>query len=99
MPVVYRIRIPGTRTMPNSTLRIPSYRRHKASGQAVVTLDGRDIYLGTYGSAGSRAEYGRVIAEWTANAGTLPNANDLTVVELAAAFRRHAVNYYRGPDG
>ncbi len=25
--------------------RIPSYRRHKASGQARVTLDGRDCYL------------------------------------------------------
>jgi hypothetical protein len=29
----------------NST-RIPSYREHKPSGQAVVTLNGRDHYLG-----------------------------------------------------
>jgi hypothetical protein len=36
--------------------RIPSYRRHKASGQAVVTLAGRDIYLGAYGSAASKRE-------------------------------------------
>lgn len=27
------------------------YRLHKASGQAVVTLDGRDFYLGEYKAA------------------------------------------------
>jgi len=27
------------------TDRIPKYRKHKASGQAVVTLDGKDHYL------------------------------------------------------
>ena len=26
--------------------RVPSYRRHKPSGQAAVTLNGCDIYLG-----------------------------------------------------
>jgi hypothetical protein len=26
---------------------IPSYRRHKASGQAIVTLSGEDYYLGS----------------------------------------------------
>jgi hypothetical protein len=28
------------------TPRVPSYRRHTPSGQAVVTLNGRDSYLG-----------------------------------------------------
>ena len=39
--------------MPNlcSTERVPRYRRHKATGQAVVTIDGRDIYLGKHGTA------------------------------------------------
>ena len=41
--------------MSNATLRIPSYRHHKPSGQAVVTLGGRDIYLGKYNTAASRA--------------------------------------------
>ena len=31
-----------------STSRLPSYRHHKPTGQAVVTLNGRDIYLGKY---------------------------------------------------
>ncbi len=26
--------------------RLPSYRCHKSTGQAVVTINGRDIYLG-----------------------------------------------------
>ena len=43
--------------------RIPSYRLHRPSGQAVVTLSGRDFYLGPHGSKISRAEYDRVTAE------------------------------------
>jgi integrase len=51
---------------------IPSYRRHKASGQAVVTLNGVDHYLGRYNSAGSKVEYDRVINEWLASGRHLP---------------------------
>ena len=46
--------------------RVPSYRKHKPSGQAVVTLSGRDHYLGPHGSKTSIAEYDRLIAEWLA---------------------------------
>jgi hypothetical protein len=34
-----------------SPFRVPTYRRHKPSGRALVTIDGRDIYLGAYDSA------------------------------------------------
>jgi hypothetical protein len=35
----------GTRfAMPHLTTRNPSYRKHKASGQAIVTIDGQDVY-------------------------------------------------------
>jgi hypothetical protein len=83
--------------MPSATLRIPSYRRHKPSGQAVVTVGGRDIYLGKWNTASSRAEYNRIIAEWTAHGGTLPTKQDgdFTVTELLAAFLRHAKEYWR----
>ncbi len=47
--------------------RPPSYRRHKASGQAVVTFHGRDHYLGRHGSDVSKNEYDRLIAEYLAN--------------------------------
>jgi integrase len=87
--------------MSSRPLRIPFYRRHKPSGQAVVTIDGRDIYLGKFNTAASRAEYNRLIAEWTVRGSTLPQnqAIDLTVTELAAAFWKFAQQYYRSPDG
>jgi hypothetical protein len=45
--------------MPRLTSSNPSYRRHKASGQAVVTLGGQDVYLGPHGTAASKREYVR----------------------------------------
>jgi hypothetical protein len=71
--------------------RTPSYRRHKPSGQAVVTLDGRDIYLGGYGTRESRTEFDRLLAEWLANGRRIPSpasgsGTDLCVNELALAL-------------
>jgi hypothetical protein len=48
---------------------IPSYRLHKPSGRAVVTLSGRDHYLGAHGSPESRREYDRLVAGWLAARG------------------------------
>jgi hypothetical protein len=42
--------------MPKLVKSLPSYRRHKASGQAVVALNGKDHYLGPHGSKVSRDE-------------------------------------------
>ena len=44
--------------------KVPSYCLHKASGKAVVRLDGRDVYLGKHGSPESHEKYERAIAEW-----------------------------------
>lgn len=41
---------------------LPSYRLHKATGQAVVVHKGRSHYLGTFGTPESRAAYDRVAA-------------------------------------
>ncbi len=49
--------------MPRTNLP-PSYRFHKARNCAVVTIDGRNRYLGPYGSAESHEKYARLIAEW-----------------------------------
>ena len=43
--------------------RIPKYRKHKPSKLAVVSLGGRDIYLGKYGTKESREEYARLVSE------------------------------------
>lgn len=80
-----------------STHGVPSYRHHKPSGKAVVTLNGRDFYLGQWQSAESKTEYDRRIAEWIANGRMLPyedQVSDLTIAELCIGFLRHAASYY-----
>ena len=81
------------------TIRTPSYRLHKPTGRAVVTLCGRDLYLGEYGTRESRAEYDRIIGEWLANGRTLPgsgsgNGADVTNSEMLLAFLAWAETYY-----
>ena len=78
-----------------ATPRVPSYRRHKPTGQAVVTINGRDIYLGKWNSAASKDEYDRLIAEFLANGRRLQSDADATVVEVLNAYRKFAENYYR----
>jgi integrase len=90
-----------------STDHVPKYRRHRQSGQAIVTLpDGvggrRDVLLGPYGTKASRVKYARQIAEWEAAGRSLAPpalAKDLSVNELVLAFARHAAEHYRRPDG
>jgi len=87
---------------------IPTYRKHRQSGQAVVTLtdslgNRKDVLLGKHNSPESRLEYTRVIAEWEASGRQLPTtggtAADLTVNELLLRYVQHAEAYYRRPDG
>ena len=72
----------------------PKYGKHKASGQAVVKLDGRDIYLGPWNTQVSKLEYDRVVSEWPANSRSLPAAQDLTIVEVCARYMNRAAGYY-----
>jgi integrase len=83
--------------MPRLIRALPQYRKHKASGQAVVTISGRDHYLGPHGTKASRVEYDRLIVEYLSS-GRSPSfgaaAASLTVVEVAAEYLRHAKGYY-----
>ena len=82
------------RSAPN---RLPKYRLHKPTGLAVVSLDGRDFYLGMHGSKASKAEYDRLTGEWLAHGRRLPRRDvptDLTVNELLAAYWQHCETYY-----
>lgn len=86
--------------MPRLVQKLPAYRRHKKSGNAVVTLGGKDFYLGPWKSAQSKAEYQRLTREFHAGSGVhQADAAGLTVTELAAAFVRHAKGYYVTADG
>ncbi|MEO8497593.1 MAG: hypothetical protein ABI614_21195 [Planctomycetota bacterium] len=82
--------------MPRLTKSVSTYRKHKASGQAVVAIDGKDHYLAPHGTKASKLEYDRLIGEWVQNGRKLPGdfANDTTIVELAAAYWRFAQGYY-----
>lgn len=77
------------------TPRIPSYRRHKPSGQAVVTIAGKDHYLGPYGSAESRKKYARLIAEWSAGGSQAVREQEPTVNMVVAPYLRHVNRYYQ----
>lgn len=83
--------------------KIPSYRLHKGSGQAVVTLSGKDIYLGVHGTEQSHVEYKRVIAEWLqhnkvapdeSRTGLNPGSEILDINELILAYWQFAEEYY-----
>jgi integrase len=49
-------------------------------------MNGRDHYLGRYGTVASKAEYDRLISEWLASGRQLTNAGSMTVVELCRAY-------------
>jgi integrase len=88
--------------MPLLKQAVPKYRKHKASGQAVVTLGGKDHYLGPHGSKTSIAEYDRLIGEWLAGGRRLIEdgpETGLFIAELIAAYRRYARTYYVRSDG
>jgi integrase len=82
--------------MPRLVDALPKYRKHKASGQAIVTLAGVDHYLGPHGTKASKGQYDRLIAEWLQHERRLlPAGDSITVVELCARYLRFAKVYYR----
>ena len=75
----------------------PSYRLHKATGQAFVELGGRRFYLGKHGSKASREEYERRKGEYLANGRQLPPTKMKTGIscqELAIQFLEWAEEYF-----
>ena len=85
--------------MPRLVEATPKYRRHKASGQAIVTIQGHDCYLGPWNTKASKLEYDRIISEWLAAGRQLPillgKADDLTIVEILARYKNFALQHYR----
>jgi hypothetical protein len=69
-----------------------------ASGQAVVTLGGKDIYLGPHDTEASKVEYDRLIAEWLVHGRSISpdpeQAIPRTVLEIIAAYVQHAQRYH-----
>ena len=89
--------------MSTRSLRTPSYRLHKPTGQAVVTINDKDFYLGRHGTPESRSKYDQLIAEWLVNKRCLPPASSpadgLTLNEVILAYWHFVEGYYRHKDG
>lgn len=93
------------------TPRTPSLRRHKPSSLGIVTLNGKDHYLGHWPEGHKnppdevQVAYDRLIAEWLANGRRVTPAAEearpvgISVNELILAFWRHAETHYRHGDG
>ena len=80
---------------------IPSYLPHKPSGQARVRINGRDFYLGEYGSPESMAQNHRLLAEHFSGssngemATVVTTESDVwTVAMLAVKYDEFARSYY-----
>jgi integrase len=81
------------------SVRIPKYRLHRGSGQALIQINGQRIYLGVYDSPESQEQYRRLVAEFLAT-GQRPepkrSANSpLTIDQLILAYFRYATGYYQ----
>lgn len=83
--------------MPKLTKLLLKYRKKTVRGRiyAVVTLDGKDYYLGDFDTIGSRREYERLTSAWLAN-GRRPveSGHVVSITELIAAYWRFANGYY-----
>jgi len=80
----------------------PKYRLHKRSGQAVVTLNGHDHYLGKHNSPDSLKKYDTLIARWLSG-GRRPIESDepqeeLRVLEVLSAYWRYLKDHSGSSD-
>ena len=79
--------------MPKLSQAVPKYRKHKPTGQAVVTMAGVHHYLGPHGSQASILQYDRFIAEYLAGGRKFNPNRTITINELAVEFLGHAESY------
>jgi hypothetical protein len=75
-------------------MKLPTYRKH-SSGNARVTIRGRDHLLGPYGSRESKAKYRELIQQYLDSKPDLkPVKGDGTIGGCLAAYLDHAKLYY-----
>lgn len=92
----------------SSPLKIPKLCKHKASGKAVVRLNGKDHYCGTFGTKEANEAYKGLISKWlhsrkneTEWVEAAPQASfyALTINELILRYMNFAKNYYQNSPG
>lgn len=87
-----------------SCVRIPKYRLHKGSGQAIVQIAGQRFYLGKHGSEESQERYRRYVAELCSGSpgSSSPPAEpgtELTITEVISRYWKYCQRYYVLKDG
>lgn len=93
--------------MPKLLSAVPKYRRKKCRDgqpQAVVTLNGRDHYLGLYGSRASKHLYDQLIGQWLASGrsqqfGLVEDRSTILLRDLIVSYGKWAQQHYRRADG
>jgi integrase len=89
--------------MPRWANRVPVPRLHKASGQARVKADGKEVWLGKFGSAEAKRRYAEFLKEYAERrdeAGRAMAAPPAVTISVAVhRFRLWAEGRYRHPDG
>ena len=81
--------------MPRPKSARPAYRYH-VSGQAIVTLGGREFYLGRFNSPKSNVRYLELLRIYQENGLSIPDPvpthqqeTDVTVGHLLTGWRKH----------
>lgn len=85
--------------MPKLINSVPKYRKHKQSGLAIVTFNGRDHLLGPHGTVVSKREYDRLVTEWLASGRSLSYGGatqSYAVIELVVDYLEFAKGYFGG---
>jgi integrase len=79
------------------SVRLPKYRHHKGSGQALVVIKDQRIYLGKYNSPESKEKYRRCIAQLISPSPKVEDgqpAESPTINSLILGYYRYAQTYY-----
>ena len=79
-------------------VRLPSYRLHKASGQGITNIRGKDFYFGPFQDPESRRKYNKLLAEYLASNRSTAfqvQADEIYIAECVVAYLSFAKDYYR----
>ena len=79
---------------------IPKLRLHKPSGRAVVTIRGKHVYLGKYGTREADDAYNAILKDLVNHQDDPPTAarvnrpQDLTIADLIPKYMEYVRSYY-----
>ena len=81
--------------------KIPAYRRKKVGKHcyAVVTIKGKDLYLGDYDTKESKTKYERLVGESKQGGSRQGDPAQITVTEVCIDYTREMKKRYQDESG